>query len=567
LLPHKAVGTRLARLAILEVPARAFVARLSAVTLGSQASCGTSSGGEWLTSSGADRIRGEGNAPAGGRRAREDLERFFALSLDMLCVADFNGYFTRVNPAFERVLGHTGEELMREPFMSFVHPDDREATAAQLEFTLGGGETLAFENRYRCRDGTYRWLQWASTTDRGVGLIYAVARDVTDAKQSEAELRALLAEQAALRRVATLVAREGEHAEVVAVVAEEVGKLLSALAAGVMRYEPAGRGTVVGTWTRDGSVHVPVGATFELDGRTAVGEVYLSGNPGHRTSFEGAEGSLARRLSELGYRSSLAAPIYVEGRLWGALAAGDLGEEPLAEDAEQRLARFAELVAQALANADARQQLAASRARLVEASDAERRRLERNLHDGAQQRLEALALTMRLAQARLAGDPDEAHSLLESAREELTAALVELRELARGIHPAMLSERGLAAALEVVVQRAPLPVEIQSVPDGRLPESVEVAAYYLVSEALVNVAKHAHASAATVAISSVGGRTVVEVADDGIGGADFTRGSGLRGLADRIGALGGALVVDSPREAGTTLRATIPCDRCRAKRT
>jgi signal transduction histidine kinase len=216
---------------------------------------------------------------------------------------------------------------------------------------------------------------------------------------------------------------------------------------------------------------------------------------------------------------------------------------------------------QALANADAREQLAASRARLVAAGDAERRRLERNLHDGAQQRLQALSVTMRSAQSRLAADPEAAHNLLDTAVDELSAALAELRELARGIHPAVLTARGLAAALQEVVQRAPLPVEIEAIPERRLPESAEVAAYYLVSEALANVAKHSRASRATVAISRVGDRAIVEVDDDGIGGADVSRGSGLRGLADRIGALGGTLAVDSRRGAGTTIRATIPCGR------
>ncbi len=514
-----------------------------------------------MTPSTADHEAGERDAPAGAPRVREELERFFALSLDILCVADFSGHFTRVNPAFERLLDHTREELLREPLMSFVHPDDRKATEAEYAAVIGGSEALAFENRFRCRDGSYRWLQWASATDRDVGLIYAVARDITDAKRAEMELRSLLAEQAALRRVATLVAREGEHAEVVAAVAEEVGKLLSVEAAGVVRYESAERGTVVGMWSRGGVPPVPVGAVVELEGGTAVARVYGTGRPGRSTGFEGAQGSLTQRLHELGYRSSLAAPIHVEGRIWGALAVADVREEPLAEGSEQRLARFSELVAQALANADAREQLAASRARLVEASDSERRRLERNLHDGAQQRLQAVSLTLRVAQARVAGDPNEAHGLLNTAMEELTAGLAELRELARGIHPAVLSEEGLAAALQGVVQRAPLPVEMKSVPDERLPQSVEVAAYYLVSEALVNVAKYAHASAATVAISRIGDRAIVEVADDGIGGADLARGSGLRGLADRIGALGGALVVDSPRGEGTTIRATIPCDQ------
>jgi PAS domain S-box-containing protein len=503
----------------------------------------------------------EDHAREGRQRPPENLERFFALSLDLLCVADFDGHLTSVNPAFERVLGHTRGDLLHEPFMSFVHPDDREATTAVYDSVMGGGEALGFENRWRCADGSYRWLQWSTVTDGDAGLVYAGARDVTEAKQSETRLRSLLAEQAALRRVATLVARGGEHAEVVSAVAEEVGKLLSADAAGVVRYEPEGHGTIVGTWSRSGLAPLPAGAPVDLESSTSVGQVYETGRPGRSIGFEGATGSLAHQLDELGYRSSLAAPIRLEGRLWGALAVGDVREEPLAEGSEQRLVRFADLVAQALANADAREQLAASRARLVEASDAERQRLERNLHDGAQQRLQAVALTMRLAQGRLRDDPGEARSLLDAAADELAAGLDELRELARGIHPAVLTERGLAAALEGVVRRAPVPVELGSVPAGRLPESVEVAAYYLVSEALVNVAKYAHASAATVAVSRSGDRAVVEVSDDGVGGADLTRGSGLRGLADRIGALGGTLEVDSPRGAGTIVRATIPLGR------
>jgi signal transduction histidine kinase len=215
-------------------------------------------------------------------------------------------------------------------------------------------------------------------------------------------------------------------------------------------------------------------------------------------------------------------------------------------------------VAQALANADAREQLAASRARLVEAADAERRRLERNLHDGAQQRLVALSLLVRQAESRLPGHPDDARELLGTAGEELAAGLEDLRELARGIHPAVLSQRGLPAALNEVAERAPFRVEVASVPAERLPESVEVAAYYLVSEALTNTAKYAQASSARLAISRVDDRVIVEVGDDGVGGADLARGSGLRGLDDRIGALGGRLVIDSPEGRGTTIRATIP---------
>jgi signal transduction histidine kinase len=438
-----------------------------------------------------------------------------------------------------------------------VHPEDHDATLGEFESILGGGETRAFENRYRRADGSYRWLQWSSITDRDAGLIYAVARDVTEAKHAEKKLRVLFGEQAALRRVATVVACEGEHAEVFAV-AEEVGQLLGADGAGLVRYEPDGHAVVVGSWSRSGAHPVAPGSIVELDSETGVGLVYRTGQAGRCDHFEGGEGSMAHRLKEFGFRSSIAAPIHVEGRMWGALGVATTGDDPLPEHAEWRLGRFTELVAQALANADAREQLAASRARLVEAGDAERRRLERNLHDGAQQRLVALSLLVRHAQSRLPAHPDEARRLLDTAGDELAAGLDDLRELARGIHPALLSDRGLAAALEEVAQRAPFPVQVASVPAERLPESLEVAAYYLVSEALTNTAKYAEASSATLSILRGDERVVIEVGDDGIGGADLTRGSGLRGLDDRIGALGGRLEIDSPRGQGTTIRATIP---------
>ena len=204
------------------------------------------------------------------------------------------------------------------------------------------------------------------------------------------------------------------------------------------------------------------------------------------------------------------------------------------------------------------EELRASRDRIVEAGMSERRRLERNLHDGAQQRLVALSLTMRLAQSKVRKDPEKAEAMLAAAHEELTLALGELRELARGIHPAVLSDRGLAAALEALAGRAPLPVELGDIPEDRLPEPVEAAAYFVVAEALTNVVKYAHASQATVRVERLNGHAIVEVADDGIGGADPDRGSGLRGLADRVSALDGSMRLDSPAGAGTRLRAEIP---------
>jgi PAS domain S-box-containing protein len=204
------------------------------------------------------------------------------------------------------------------------------------------------------------------------------------------------------------------------------------------------------------------------------------------------------------------------------------------------------------------EELAASRARIVTAGDVERRRLERNLHDGAQQRLVTLSLALRLALAKLDSDPAAARASLAEACDELAVALDELRELARGLHPAVLSERGLRAAVESVASRAPVPVEIADVSDERLPEPVEAAAYYLIAEALTNVTKYAQASTVRVRVAASDASVVVEVSDDGVGGADPAGGSGLRGLADRVEALGGSLEVVSPAGAGTSLRAEIP---------
>ena len=197
-------------------------------------------------------------------------------------------------------------------------------------------------------------------------------------------------------------------------------------------------------------------------------------------------------------------------------------------------------------------------ARIIAAADAERRRLERNLHDGAQQRLVSLALALRAVEVRLANDPEAARHQLASAREELALALDELRDLARGLDPAVLRDRGLGPALNALAVRAPVTVQVAALPGERLPEPVETAAYYLVAEALTNVARHAHATVVTVSVTRTGDRARIEVRDDGTGGADIRRGSGLQGLADRLEGLGGCLDLDSPPGAGTTLLGELP---------
>jgi signal transduction histidine kinase len=392
-------------------------------------------------------------------------------------------------------------------------------------------------------------------------LLAAVTAERTGAARalavSEASQRALADEHAALRRVATLVASEAPPSRVFQQVTEEVGRLLELPRATVVQYAGGPTATVVGAWSDDGMQRFPVGTSVDLDGDTVVAKVLRTGSA-QRADYKEASGSLAEVMRDSGYRAAVAAPVTVAGRLWGALVAATASDEPLPDGLESHLCDFADLVGQALANADARERLAASRAELVEVGDAERRRLERNLHDGAQQRLISVALRLGMVDAKLEEHPEGTRELLSAAQDDLTQGIDELRELARGLHPVMLTERGLGPALDALVTRATVPVEIAEVPEERLTAPVEAAAYYVVAEAITNVAKYAQASRATVSIRRSNGRATVTVSDDGVGGADPTRGSGLRGLAARVEALNGRLDVDSTPERGTRIQAEIP---------
>jgi signal transduction histidine kinase len=354
--------------------------------------------------------------------------------------------------------------------------------------------------------------------------------------------------------VATAVAAEIEPERLFGLVAEEVGRALNARIANILRFNGDGTGLTMAAWS-DGADTLPVGTVIPLDGETIAPRIWRTGRPARYDTLDGVDGELADALRQRGIHAAVGAPVSLAGMLWGAVIISSTGE-PFPLGAEQHVANFADLAAQALANAQAREQLAASRARIVAAGDAERRRLERNLHDGAQQRLIATSLNVRLA-ARRAQDP-ELRALLDGAGDELAHALEELRELARGLHPAILSDHGLRAAVEALAQRAPLPVDVDIDLEERLPKPVEAAAYYVVAEALTNVTKYARASVARVRVHRALGQALVEVADNGIGGADERGGSGLRGLVDRVEALGGRLSIASPAGAGTTVRAELP---------
>jgi signal transduction histidine kinase len=379
---------------------------------------------------------------------------------------------------------------------------------------------------------------------------------VADA-EAQADLHRMANEQAALRRVAVLVASSAEPADVFPVVAGEVGELLGADVTSITRFEPDATATILARVGVGAQNALPVGSRRRIELSTPLEAVFRTGRPTRVDDLDGGVGEIAEIVRREGLRSAVASPIHVEGRLWGAIIASSR-RGPFQVGAEQRMADFTELAAIAIANAESRAELVASRARLVAAFDRARRNFERDLHDGVQQRLVSLALTLRGAQKRVPDGLPELNAALAQTADGLAGVLTELQEISRGIHPAILSQGGLGPAVKTLARRSPVPVELEVRGVGRLPEPVEVAAYYVVAEALANVAKHARASVACVDVDVRGDALHVRVRDDGVGGADPARGSGLIGLNDRVAALGGTMRVDSPPEQGTSLAVTLP---------
>ena len=369
----------------------------------------------------------------------------------------------------------------------------------------------------------------------------------------------LAREQAALRRVATLVAREPSPDEVFTAVTREAGLLFGAQRGTLLRVASPQRAEVMASWSDGTAPPVPVGHCAAIEeGRGILGQMLQTARPVRIEDFDAVGGVVATLMRELGIRSAVGGPIIIGGRVWGALTAVWPTDTTLPAGAEDRVAAFTELVSYAIQNAQTRTELAASRARLVEAADEARRQIERDLHDGAQQRLVATALELSMLDRQLDRDPQAATAVLARARDQLECGVSELRDLARGIHPTVLTERGLQAALAGLGQRAPLPVDMCIAVPDRLHPTIEAAAYFLVSEALTNVAKHARADAVSVDIAATDGTLEVTIADDGAGGADPANGSGLRGLVDRVAAIGGRLDVNSPSGEGTRLSARLP---------
>jgi signal transduction histidine kinase len=364
--------------------------------------------------------------------------------------------------------------------------------------------------------------------------------------------------EAALRRVATLVALGPPADELFAAVTEEVGQLLPVDFAIMGRYESDGTVTCVAVWGAPVN-RFPVGSRSRVEGKNLVTIVHETGRPARVDSFEHSSGTIGVAGRASGFRSTVGTPIVVEGRLWGVMTVGSTRlRPPLPQSTEVRLAQFTELAATAVANAESRAEIAASRARIVTAADDTRRRIERDLHDGAQQRLVSLGLQLRAAEADVPPALTGLQGELSSVADGLAILQDELREFARGIHPAILAEGGVGPALKTLARRCTLPVELDLQAHERMPERIEVATYYVVSEALTNAAKHAQASVVRVELRSDGGILRLRVRDDGTGGADPARGSGLVGLKDRVESVGGTITVNSQAGAGTSLDVELP---------
>jgi PAS domain S-box-containing protein len=517
---------------------------------------------------------------------RDEVEQMFGIPNTILMRFDPDGVATLLATPGD-YLGPVGKQWPLEGDDSAVARVHRTGRAARADYTAGARGPLAEAARH----GGTRFpvavpvvvdgALWGamSVGSRGpqqpppdlegrlakftdlLATAIANAESRADLAASEARARGLASEQAALRRVATLVAREHAPEDLFATLAEEVGVLLEVDAASILRYEADSTATVVSGWS-DGTINLPLGERLPLQGDNLSAEVLRTGRPQRKEDYVGARGRIAATVRELGVRSAVASPIVVEGAIWGVIGVLSVKGEPLPPDTEARLAEFCGHAGMAVANAKSRSDLAESRARIVRAGDEARRRFERDLHDGAQQRLVSLGLELRAAEATVPPNMTDLQGVLSRVGAGLTDVLDDLRELSRGLHPAVLSEDGLSPALQSLALRSVVPVDLRIDLDGeRFEEPIEVAAYYVASEALTNTAKHAHASRLEVTVRHRDGWLELTVSDDGRGGADPSTGSGLTGLVDRVEAIGGTMQIASPQGAGTAITVKLPARR------
>jgi PAS domain S-box-containing protein len=493
----------------------------------------------------------------------------------LVCVLDEHGRILLFNDACEQATGFTRDEVLGRDACEFVIPPEESAAFREvLTYIWRTGTSSPQVGHWLTKDGGRRLIAWSNKPMLGEDgrprYLVTSGIDLTDqARQAHdderalegdpeaklAEVGRLAQEQRALRRVATLVASQVSPERVFTAVSEECARVLQVNASAVVRFEGDDTATIVGRHNRDNVDLFALGDRFAVDENTTIGRVLSTRATARIDDWRGRTDHMAEAVLRVGYRSTVAAPIVVAGILWGAVAIGSAHRLP--PDSEGRLAAFCELVSLAVASAQARADLSASRARIVKAGDEQRRKLERNLHDGAQQRLVSLALKLRIAQSRLGSDPDGVAQLLEEASRELDTGLEEVREIARGLHPGALTARGLRPALEALGERLPIGVHID-VAQERFPEHVEVTAYYIVSEALTNVSKHARATRAGVVVRRDDDVLRFEITDDGRGGANPSAGSGILGLRDRAEAAGGTLFVVSPPGRGTVVSGRLP---------
>jgi signal transduction histidine kinase len=371
--------------------------------------------------------------------------------------------------------------------------------------------------------------------------------------QARDDLRRLADEQAALRRVATLVA-EGTSADALfSAVGEEVARVLDVHAVTLARFEPDSSFTVLGACGESG---FSVGSRWPLDGDSLAARVHESGYSARIDDYSTLQGAIAAAVRTSPIVSTAASPIAVEGKVWGMICVG--GHARLPTDTETRLARFTELVATAVSNASKSADLISSRARIVAAADEARRRIERNLHDGTQQQLIALRLDLRGVRATVPARQRRLRAHLQRIEHDLEAVFDDVRELSQGLHPSVLVHAGLGPALSALARRSPIQVDLHLDTDERPPQSAEIAVYYVVSEALTNAAKHSQATCITITVTATAGRLHATIQDNGVGGADTSKGSGLLGLTDRVEALGGRLTLTTPPDHGTRITVELP---------
>jgi PAS domain S-box-containing protein len=484
---------------------------------------------------------------------------FLEAALDCILIADEYGRVVEFNPSAERVFGYPRDKALGRRLSELIIPPARRASheSAFARFAQTRQKRLfgqRIEMTAMRSDGSEFPVELVLSQIEGEPLLVCGAvRDLTDAKRAEEDLRRLADEQHLLRRIATLVARGSDLDEVVDTVCRETGRMVGAAEVRVVQHRADGLDLKLAEWNRDGapfsrrawSRPSPDGARYLAD--TDAGSVRQSGALPRRDVVE------PTNAPSDGHE--VMALILVDGVTWGSISVA--ADHPLPVTTAESVASLAELTAISVANAKARSELIASRARTIAAADEARRRLQRDIHDGAQQRLVTSLIHLQLAEERIESDPSAAHRGLRAAMESAKQGLDDLRDLAAGLHPTILTTGGLGAALDGLAARSALPVTVEA-PDARYPSEIEAAVYFLVAEALTNVGKHAHASRAEVQVVGHSTALVVIVRDDGVGGARLEVGSGLRGLDDRVAALGGSFTVDSARDQGTVVRAVLP---------